>query len=375
MLTDDGPVLADLLLDLREVFAWLIECVRLDQSLDGFLFAAGAAQIIEDHLQRDPLSLRRSAKRVAGLAARPMLATADAADAVRAILPSRRRTLEWLALVVACGTCWLTGSSGAARTETGSGSPHDVAQLQNLLGGSHTAGGGSSAVAVVFPRPRPAPIRRYRAGRGVRADAEPSRAGRSDDSWVRTLGSYSGPLVAAALRAEGIAAAIGSTRPGHPLLPGHAEALAGVMSRGGHVALIDDPPNTGGSLRDSAALLESYGVARDAITMLMPLFGGGAPAALEHYRRIELPFDRWAIHQQLSPRAIEGTMRTFWRKHFECDEVLAKVYSHDRAAVDSEPAEVGGAGQRRHVTSVVSALSSVPGPNVSLWCPVQASDT
>src|SRR5664279_3599184 len=94
---NDGPVLADLLLALREVCAGLIECVRLDQVLDGFLFAAGAVQIIEDDLQCDPLSLRRSAQRLGGPVASPLKATAAAVDAVRGMRPSRTRTLEWCA--------------------------------------------------------------------------------------------------------------------------------------------------------------------------------------------------------------------------------------------------------------------------------------
>ena len=68
-----------------------------------------------------------------------------------------------------------------------------------------------------------------------------------------TSGSYPVPLVAAALRADGIGAAAASTHPGHPLLPDDVRTLAGVVARGGHVALWTPRRTPAARLRDSAA--------------------------------------------------------------------------------------------------------------------------
>jgi len=366
---NDGPVLADLLLDLREVCAGLIECVRLDQVLDGFLFAAGAVQIIEDDLQRDPLSLRRSAQRLGGPFAPPLKATAAAVDAVRGMRPSCTRALEWRA-----GACEVRDLLADAVV----GRPGEWDRERLVVAVAHLRDGlGELAHGLIGEVQRLPSC--FRGHDLLPADAVwlaaeytpvvTDGAVRRDVLvvGVRTSGSYLGPLVAAALRAGGTGAAAASTRPGHPLLPDDVRTLAGVVARGGHVALVDDPPNTGGSLRDSAALLETYGVARDSITVLIPLFGGASPAALRDYRRVELPFDRWAVNELLAPRSIAETLTAMWRETVEHVEIIEEGDGTDGTArsgpgvdrcagTDSTEAEDRDAGGRRHhVTRVVSA--------------------
>jgi hypothetical protein len=61
--TEPGPLLLpDLLLRLDEVLEHLGTCPRSGDELDAFLLSAAAVQIVEDVLQRDPLSLRLAAR-------------------------------------------------------------------------------------------------------------------------------------------------------------------------------------------------------------------------------------------------------------------------------------------------------------------------
>ena len=71
------------------------------QVLDAFLFAAGAVQIAEDHVQRDLLSVRRSAGYFGGPIALPLTAVARSVDTTRRLRPAHRRALTWCAQAAA----------------------------------------------------------------------------------------------------------------------------------------------------------------------------------------------------------------------------------------------------------------------------------
>jgi hydroxymethylpyrimidine pyrophosphatase-like HAD family hydrolase len=339
----DGPVVADLLADLREVCERLATCVRLGHLLDAFLFAAGAVQIVEDHLQRDPLSLRRSAKYLGGPAAVPLSAAAAAVVGVAGRRPATRRALVWCAEAVAVRDLLADAVVGSRPDEE---SRRRLGHRTGLLvDGLDALPAGVDEEVLRLP----ACFR----GHGLlpadavrlAADYAPSVEGREVlVLGVRTSGSYLGPLVAAALRASGSRARAASTRPGQPLLPADARALAEVLAGGGAAAVVDDPPNTGGSLRDSAQLLEAHGAPREGITLLVPLFGEEAPSALAAYRRVELPFRRWAVHALLEPEPVAEVLTSLW------GEPVSAVEQVDGQGDDSD-----GSGGRHHLTRVLRA--------------------
>ncbi|MCW0215181.1 MAG: HAD hydrolase family protein [Pseudonocardia sp.] len=332
-------MVADLLADLREICERLATCVRLGQVLDAFLFAAGAVQIVEDHLQRDPLSLRRSAKYLGGPAARALGAAATVVD-VAGRRPATRRALAWCAEAVTLRDLLADGvvrdgPAGTVRLRA------EHLLIEHLLAGLDGLPAGTDAEVLRLPAC-------FRGHGLLPADAvrlaeeyAPSVRGRAAlVLGIRTSGSYLGPLVAAALRARGVRARAASTRPGQPLLRADALVLAEVLADGGAAAVVDDPPNTGGSLLSSARLLEEHGTPRDVITLLLPLFGDAAPPVLSGYRRVELPFRRWAVHDLLEPEVLARVLGSLW------GERVLRVEQVEQEAV--------GAG-RRHLARVVRA--------------------
>lgn len=339
--SDEGPVVSDLLADLSEVWARLTACVADGHTLDAFLFAAGAVQIVEDHVQRDPLSVRRTASYLGGPAALPLTAIARSVDTARGLRPAHRRALAWCArtaavrdeladAVVADGideraSLRLDGTLASLRAAIDrlpAAASRQVIRLPGCFRGHGLLPADAVQLAVDYA---PTADRREVLVVGV-----------------RTSGSYLGPLVAAALRARGLVARTASTRPGHPLLPADARALVRLRAAGGAVALVDDPPNSGRTLRRSARLLAEHGVAPDQLTLLLPLFGDAIPATLDGHRRVELPFRRWAVHAQLTPGALAATLASLWSE--PVDEV------HHIGPSDDD----GGA--RHHITRVVRAV-------------------
>src|SRR5436853_7132695 len=62
---DRSPLLlTNLLNDLETLCGLLVERVAIGDELNSYLLAAGAQQIVEDYLHRDPLSLSRGAARL-----------------------------------------------------------------------------------------------------------------------------------------------------------------------------------------------------------------------------------------------------------------------------------------------------------------------
>jgi hydroxymethylpyrimidine pyrophosphatase-like HAD family hydrolase len=99
-------------------------------------------------------------------------------------------------------------------------------------------------------------------------------------------------------------------RPGRRLLKPEHALLQAVSRRGGLALLTDDPPVSGGSLAQAAEDLERVGVPAQAIVLLLQLFGSrdSLPPRLQRYAAVLLPWEEWAIHEQLAPAAVQSAL-------------------------------------------------------------------
>lgn len=130
---------------------------------------------------------------------------------------------------------------------------------------------------------------------------------------VRTSGAYLAPLIAAALRATGFRRAQSATaRPGG-LLPHAALRRVGRGGPGrarGLVAVVDDPPTTGGSMAQVARSVRHTFPASQVIA-LYAAFEGPEPTRLPaDMPRIVLPASAWHIRRLLDQPSVEALVRT-----------------------------------------------------------------
>jgi hydroxymethylpyrimidine pyrophosphatase-like HAD family hydrolase/adenine/guanine phosphoribosyltransferase-like PRPP-binding protein len=310
---EPGPLLLpDLLLRLDEVLEHLGTCLRSGHELDAFLLSAAAVQIVEDVLQRDPLSLRRAAKFLGGPVATALGGAARVVELGQRWSASRRRSTAWCAdageLRDACADAVVADGSGF----------RDRAGLLRAAAGLAARRGDLDHVTPTALMRLPACFR----GHDLLPEDAVTLAERYactlDDGTevlvvgIRTSGSYLAPLVAAALRARGMRAPVLSSRPGHPLFPADADALRTAVSRGARVVIVDDAPRSGASLRRTADLVRDLGVPVDAVTLLVPLFGDESPAGLADLHRVELPYREWTVHRLLEPAAVGRALAEIW---------------------------------------------------------------
>ncbi|WP_433296914.1 HAD hydrolase family protein [Pseudonocardia sp. CA-142604] len=279
----------------------LLERLEQNQILDAFLLSAGAVQIVEDHLQRDTLTLRRAAGAIGGTGSWALRALAGAAEHLRR--PREHAAISWCTMARQLRDDLAGAVMGDGLSEKHRRHAVTMARaLRELMPGL------------------PARLRRelLRMPGCFRSfDMQPADTARLAEAYapsvsgrpvlvvgVRTSGSYLAPLVAAALHALGTEAVTITARPGHPLLPADRGALRRVLAAGGTVAVVDDPPGSGAALRSVVDLLTSSGAPAAVITLLLPLFDGAVPGPLADIARVELPFTRWAVHRLLTPDAI-----------------------------------------------------------------------
>ncbi|WP_432845308.1 HAD family hydrolase [Amycolatopsis sp. CA-161197] len=306
----DLLVVADLLSDLTEIAHRLIDRVAGRDILDTYLLAAAAVQIVEDHLQRDTLALRRAGeyfreRNTATVVPDLLGRVAAAGEMARSSRAGEREAVRW--------------RDAAARLR-------DAAALQVV---TDTPEGEfeSWASAAVRLRASLASLDRHLTSAILRIpscfrsfDQEPAdmvalatrlRLRYPDRGrpvvvlGVRTSGNYLAPLVAAALRDAGYGEVhADSVRPGHRLRPRLRALLRSAAQRGGRIAVVDDPPETGQSIADVAAAVCRAGVPESAVTLLLPLFADTPPATLGSYDSITLPYRDWAIHDRLETEAV-----------------------------------------------------------------------
>ncbi|GEL18896.1 HAD hydrolase family protein [Pseudonocardia asaccharolytica] len=308
-------VMADLLMELREIADRLVERLAVADMLDGFLLAAGAVQIAEDHLHRDSSLPRRAAgylrgRGVAKIGTRALDTMATTADRARQLGPARRAAARWAGEAATVRDALArglldAGLSGARQRELRDRAARLRAGLAGLPAG---------LVGEILRLPscfrsfdqQPADMVRLA---GAYADAQPDRDRPTMVVGVRTSGSYLGPLVAAALRTAGFGrVSVSTMRPGVPPTREQRRALRALRRAGGAVVVIDDPPGSGSALRAVAEQVRACGPDRAAITLLVPLFGPRPPASLAAYRTLTLPSERWAVHDLFAPAAVADVL-------------------------------------------------------------------
>jgi hydroxymethylpyrimidine pyrophosphatase-like HAD family hydrolase/adenine/guanine phosphoribosyltransferase-like PRPP-binding protein len=89
---------------------------------------------------------------------------------------------------------------------------------------------------------------------------------------LRTAGAYFAPIVARRLLQSGWSASVTwtSVRPKKGLSAQEAKTLREAARRGARVLVVDDQPDTGETLKLVVDLLERYGIARRAVTIMVP---------------------------------------------------------------------------------------------------------
>ncbi|MGH3526596.1 MAG: HAD family hydrolase [Pseudonocardiaceae bacterium] len=307
----EAGVVTDLLADLVEITHRLSERLAAGDALDAYLLAAGAVQIVEDHLQRDSLALRRAASylRDRGLLSPLSVALtiiSTGCELLRGLRPAERRAARWrdesARLRDALARRLVTSRDGAISREE---AEFDMARR---LGDQLAALDSQLAGAVLRIPSCFRSFDQHPDDMVVLADRYASRYPARDRAvlvlGVRTSGSYLAPLVAAALHAEGFADVRTETaRPQHRLRTPVRKSSRAVARRGGRVAVVDDPPRTGKALRDITRQLIRSGTAEQAVTLLLPLFDDEVPASLQSYDSIALRSPEWSIHERLESAA------------------------------------------------------------------------
>ncbi|MFJ9459658.1 HAD family hydrolase [Kitasatospora sp. NPDC101447] len=170
---------------------------------------------------------------------------------------------------------------------------------------------------------------------------------------VRTSGSYLAPLLAAQLRRLGHrAVTVGTTRPGAALLPGRPAAVRDLRRRGALVLLVDDPPVTGGSLANLAALAVHDGFDPAAIVPVLATLddAGALPPALRGLPCVTLPGRDWHVRTLLSPRALASLLAS----------LLPALLPPGRRLLDLSVGPQGPLSRRAHLAVTCAARTAGP---------------
>jgi trehalose-6-phosphatase len=165
----------------------------------------------------------------------------------------------------------------------------------------------------------------------VLAEAYPDRNRPVMIVGPRTAGSYFAPLIHAWLANAGYQHADWMTiRPTRAMGPRERAALSQMANRHALAVVVDEAPNTGGTLAKAVALVRSTGFAQEDVTLLVPIHAthrdwASDPevVALGGVRTLTLAPAEWRKHQWLHGE----TARTRVEEYF-----LARGYSSARVA-------------------------------------------
>jgi hypothetical protein len=307
-------------------------------TLDAFLLAAGLAQIADDHLHAPIHPFGPAARYLASQDAEPARLAAGAAAAIDGVAwsaRSRRASMRALAR-------WRLGLGtlldGLARAQVPAAERTAPARARvphawdpGLHAMPHTWDPGLEPLlrawdpgVEALPRAlrravvklpscfahfdqRPADV----AALAARfAERRPERGRPLLVAGVRTSGSYLAPLCAAWLRAAGYRRVATTTvRPGHRLAAPERALISAVAAHDGLALLLDDPPVTGGSVRDAATTLTRAGMPHDSIVLLLAMFAPAElPPALAGFQAVLLPPGEWAVEADLWAPAVARTL-------------------------------------------------------------------
>ncbi|HLI58649.1 MAG TPA: hypothetical protein VKV21_03195 [Solirubrobacteraceae bacterium] len=333
-----------LIMDFETIAQRLAAELRRGPTLDAFLLAAGLAQIADDHLHAPTYPWGPAARYLAGheaggarLAGRAAAAIDSAAWSARSrrasmralrrwrlgldalldslareqIVPRRSAPAVWAALPAREPS--LPARTAAPARDPAApirepGLPTWNPRLEDLPHALRDAVVTLPSCFAHFDQ-RPADV----AALAARfAERRPERDRPLLVVGVRTSGSYLAPLCAAWLRTAGFRRVATSTvRPGHRLTSSERALVSTIAARDGVALLLDDPPVTGGSVREAATMLMRVGMPPASIVPLLALFAPAEPPrALRELPAVLLAPEEWAVHADLSPRAVTRALES-----------------------------------------------------------------
>jgi phosphoserine phosphatase len=312
----DPLLVANLLNDLDGLMDMLVDEIAGESWLNAFLLAAGANQVVEDHVHEDAIARARIAKYVRrvvpgapGRAAATAVRAADAAAwAVRAAVRTDldRSQMDLAGLVDRLADA----VAGAERPDAGA----LLGDAQRLMSGLASLPSGARRSVLRLPScfrnfdQHPDDLERLTDDFSLEF---PNRSRPVAVVGVRTSGSYTAPLHGAYLRAKGFEnVRVLTFRPDQRWRRSELDALQSVRAAGGLVLLTDDPPKSGGSLARAAAEIERLGFDERSIVLLLQLLGDMEvpPPSLRRYPSIVLPWNEWSIWARLEPMAMRNAL-------------------------------------------------------------------
>ncbi|MDQ6614886.1 MAG: HAD hydrolase family protein [Actinomycetota bacterium] len=310
-----GP---NLLMTLPELGSQLAARLAQRDWDSAYLLAAAMNQVAEDNLEGPGHLLGNRAEivsRVAGRLDRPVSAPAlalmvSATRATRRMTSSHRRLADWQREIAT-----LTGD--LANVVLNPESPKvEPGRLSATAARLRIGLGALEPTALATPCRLPSCFHSF--------DQRPEDIVRLSDEtvhrWpdrdrplvvvgVRTSGSYLAPLHVARLTDRGFRAQAVTMRPGHRTGSETRDSIRRAVAHGGLVLLVDDPPATGTTLVEASAELERLGVPRDALVLVLAVFGAEAlPARLQRYQSVLLPWERWSVHERLAAAAVSAAL-------------------------------------------------------------------
>jgi hydroxymethylpyrimidine pyrophosphatase-like HAD family hydrolase len=308
----------DLHLDIRELAVLSRDAARRGEALDTYLACCGMAQIIEDWREATDSPARRLTALLGegGPGHRALRHGVNAANAVvrAAALAGAAQQLRG---EVGELVTMLADILAAERRQPADTLPRPALDLAERVA-TTAAGRLPGALTAAVARP-PSCFRSF--------DQHPQDC--AELAWrfaleydardtpvvvlgVRTSGAYLAPLIAAALRATGFRRAEAATaRPGG-LLPHAALRRAGRRCPGrarGLVAVVDDPPTTGGSMAQVARSVRRTFPASRVIALYAAFDGPQPPKLPADMPRIVLPANAWHIRRLLDQSSVEALVR------------------------------------------------------------------
>jgi hydroxymethylpyrimidine pyrophosphatase-like HAD family hydrolase len=130
---------------------------------------------------------------------------------------------------------------------------------------------------------------------------------------LRTAGAYLAPLIKAYLTASGVPVAAWLTiRPKGRLSSRERRQLRRVGASGSPVVVVDEPPNSGDTLKLTIGILEGAGVAEDRITIAVPRNPAKADWTLKGRRVVTLDPPDYHKRSRLDPGAIAPLFREYF---------------------------------------------------------------
>jgi hydroxymethylpyrimidine pyrophosphatase-like HAD family hydrolase len=288
-----------------------------EAALNAFLYAAGLHQVVEDYLHREAFVLKRAERLtefgepLTALAGRLASATVAAATRMRRLSPRDRRIVRWADELARMLETLATAAMDPRRAEA-----MDDARTAWLALHRPIERFPRRLLEKVMRLPHPS----YEFDQRPEDCRELVR--RFSLRWpehdrpllvvgIRASGTYLAPLCAVLLRESGYReVSLLTGRPRQKWRKSERSELRATALSQGLILVLDDPPLRGATIARVAQDLERFGVARQAIVLMLALFGPAKslPTALAEYDAVELPWRDWEIQKLLAPSRVEQAL-------------------------------------------------------------------